>query len=96
MNSSAQKSPAKPTASLQYWKWRILLATMACYLFYYCGRFNLAICMKPISEEFGWDKAQRGLASLGRNQRKKVSSQFGMIGSLFVNTLLFTTKAKIP
>ena len=39
---------------------------------------------------------QRGLASLGRNQRKKVSSQFGMIGSLFVNTLLFTTKAKIP
>lgn len=51
----------KNTASLQYWKWRILLPTMACYLFYYCGRFNLAICMKPISEEFGWDKAQMGM-----------------------------------
>ena len=42
------------------WKWWILLATMGCYLFYYCGRFNLAICMKPISEEFGWDKAEMG------------------------------------
>ena len=51
----------RPNAALDYWKWRILLATMACYLFYYCGRFNLAICMKPISEEFGWDKTQMGL-----------------------------------
>ncbi len=39
---------------------------------------------------------QRGLASLGRNQRKKVSSQFGKIRSLFANDLLFTTKARIP
>ena len=52
MNDSSTKMTA--------WKWRVLLATMACYLFYYCGRFNLAICMKPISEEFGWDKAQMG------------------------------------
>ncbi|MDD2599721.1 MAG: MFS transporter [Kiritimatiellae bacterium] len=48
------------SASLRRWKWRILLATMACYLFYYCGRFNLAICLKPIMNEFGWDKAQMG------------------------------------
>ena len=53
--------PIRPTHSLQYWKWRILFATMACYLFYYCGRFNLSVCMKPISDEFGWDKAQMGL-----------------------------------
>ena len=48
-------------ANMTVWKWRILLATMACYLFYYCGRLNLSICMKPISEEFGWDVAQMGL-----------------------------------
>lgn len=52
MSTSASK--------MTYWKWRVLLATMACYLFYYCGRFNLSICMKPISEEFGWDKAEMG------------------------------------
>ena len=40
--------------------------------------------------------AQRGLATLGRNQRKKVSSQFGRIRSLFANVLLFTTRARIP
>jgi hypothetical protein len=39
---------------------------------------------------------QRGLAGLGRNQKKKVSSQFGRIRSLFGNDLLFTTKARIP
>ena len=51
----------KPTrADMIVWKWRILVATMLCYLFYYCGRFNLSICMKPISDEFGWDKAQMG------------------------------------
>lgn len=50
----------KSVAKGVYWKWWILLATMGCYLFYYCGRFNLAICMKPISEEFGWDKAEMG------------------------------------
>lgn len=56
-------TPAR--ASMTHWKWRVLLATMACYLFYYCGRFNLSICLKPIMDEFGWDKAQMGyLASV--------------------------------
>ncbi len=55
----------KNRLSMRAWKWRILLATMACYLFYYCGRFNLSICLKPIMDEFGWDKAQMGfLASV--------------------------------
>lgn len=45
---------------MAYWKWRILLATMVCYLFYYCGRLNLSVCMKPIMEEFGWNKTQMG------------------------------------
>jgi len=39
---------------------------------------------------------QRGLAALGRNQRKKVSSQLGRIRSLFGNDLLSSTKARIP
>jgi len=39
---------------------------------------------------------QRGLAALGRNQKKKVSSQFGRIRSLFANDLLFTTKVLRP
>ena len=49
-----------PAASMAHWKWRVLLATMVCYLFYYCGRLNLAICMKPLMDEFGWNKAQMG------------------------------------
>jgi len=48
-------------------------------------------CSQSCSQE-----TQRGLASLGRNQRKKVSSRFGRIRSLFANDLLFTTKARIP
>jgi OPA family glycerol-3-phosphate transporter-like MFS transporter len=56
---------AAAPGSLRAWKWRVLLATMLCYLFYYCGRFNLAVCMKPLMDEFGWDKARMGyLASV--------------------------------
>jgi MFS transporter, OPA family, glycerol-3-phosphate transporter len=46
--------------SYDYWKWRIIFATMACYLFYYCGRFNLAICASPIAKEFGFDNTKIG------------------------------------
>lgn len=43
-----------------HWKWRVLLATMVCYLFYYTGRFNLAICMSDIGQEFGWSNTKLG------------------------------------
>lgn len=64
-NNTRVAAPRQTAGSMRRWQWRILLATMACYLFYYCGRFNLAICMKPIMDEFGWDKARMGyLASV--------------------------------
>ncbi|MBN2211831.1 MAG: MFS transporter, partial [Sedimentisphaerales bacterium] len=47
----------------QYWKWRIILATMICYLFYYCGRFNLSICVGVIADEFGFSNKWVGLLS---------------------------------
>ncbi len=60
---AATELTAAHAQSLRYWKWRVLLATMFCYLFYYCGRFNLAICLGPIMNEFGWDKAMMGVLS---------------------------------
>ena len=56
---------------------------------------NNCVFILPIATALGV-LAHRGLALLGRNQKKKVSSQFGRIGSLFVNELFFTTKARIP
>jgi MFS transporter, OPA family, glycerol-3-phosphate transporter len=46
----------------RYKKWKIwtLLAVMFSYLFYYLGRFNLGICVRPIAEEFGWTTGQVG------------------------------------
>jgi len=44
-----------------YWKWRVLVSTMLCYMFFYCGRFGLSICMKPIMNEFGWSKSTMGM-----------------------------------
>ncbi len=51
---------AEPDRAYTVWKWRILLSTMLCYLFFYCGRFNLAICLGDISDEFGWSTAKLG------------------------------------
>ncbi len=75
------------SSKMTFWKWRILLATMACYLFYYCGRFNLAICMKPIADEFGWDKAQMGFLTtvfiwsygIGQFLNGNMADRFGRI-----------------
>jgi sugar phosphate permease len=44
-------------------KWRMLLATMICYLFYYTGRQTFGFAIPGIEEELGLSKTQLGWIS---------------------------------
>jgi len=44
-------------------QWRMLLATMFCYLFYYTGRQTFGFAIPGIQEEYGWSKEQLGWCS---------------------------------
>lgn len=46
--------------SLRRARWRILIATMFCYLFYYTGRQSFGFAMPGIESELGIDKATLG------------------------------------
>ena len=46
-------------------KWRMLLATMVCYLFYYTGRQTFGFAIPGIEEELGLSKTDLGWASAG-------------------------------
>ncbi len=46
-------------------KWRMLLATMFCYLFYYTGRQTFGFAIPGIEEELGLSKVELGWASAG-------------------------------
>jgi MFS transporter, OPA family, glycerol-3-phosphate transporter len=41
-------------------QWRMLLATMFCYLFYYTGRQNWGFVVRALEEDLGLDKVQLG------------------------------------
>ena len=49
-------------ASFRIAQWRILLATMFCYLFYYTGRQTFGFAVPGIQEELGISKAALGWA----------------------------------
>jgi len=61
-SKSVEEVKFSPEDERRYAKWKIwtLLAVMFSYLFYYLGRFNLGICVRPIAEEFGWTTGQVG------------------------------------
>lgn len=44
-------------------QWRMLLATMFCYLFYYTGRQTFGFAIPGIEAEYGWTKEQLGWCS---------------------------------
>ena len=44
-------------------QWRVLLATMFCYLFYYTGRHTFGFAIPGIQEELGLSKTQLGWIS---------------------------------
>ncbi len=49
-------------SSFRFAQWRILLATMFCYLFFYTGRQSFAFAVPGIQAELGISKATLGLA----------------------------------
>jgi OPA family glycerol-3-phosphate transporter-like MFS transporter len=53
------------TATFTTAKWRMLLATMLCYLFYYTGRQTFGFAIPGIEEELGLTKTDLGWASAG-------------------------------
>ena len=52
------------TPSFRAAQWRMLLATMFCYLFYYTGRQTFGFAIPGIQEELGISKATLGWASM--------------------------------
>jgi len=53
----------QPQAGFRAAQWRILLATMFCYLFFYTGRQTFGFAIPGIEEELGISKAMLGWAS---------------------------------
>ena len=49
-----------PELSRTYWQWRVLLALMGCYLFYYTGRLAIGHAMPLMEQELGYSKQQLG------------------------------------
>ena len=60
MNGSALLASAETAHSLRRAQWRILFATMFCYLFYYTGRQTFGFAMPGIESELGISKATLG------------------------------------
>ena len=58
----SQPSAAAPAAQPGFRRaqWRMLLATMFCYLFYYTGRQNWGFVVRSLEEELGLDKVELG------------------------------------
>ncbi len=48
------------TQHLRYWQWRVLLALMFCYLFYYTGRLAIGHAMPLMEQDLGYSKQQLG------------------------------------
>lgn len=44
----------------RYWQWRVLLALMGCYLFYYTGRLAIGHAMPLMQQDLGYSKQQLG------------------------------------
>lgn len=54
---------AVPTSSFRVAQWRMLLAAMLCYLFFYTGRQTFGFAIPGIQAEFGFTKETLGWAS---------------------------------
>ena len=54
-----------PAPGFRAAQWRVLLATMFCYLFYYLGRQTFGFAIPGIQEEFGLSKLELGYAGTG-------------------------------
>src|SRR5690606_14314821 len=80
-------SPTPPPQAGQFRaaQWRVLLATMFCYLFFYTGRQTFGFAIPGIEEEFGISKANLGWASaamlwayaLGQSINGNLGDKFG-------------------
>ncbi len=60
---SPLETAASPMPGFRKAQWRILLATMFCYLFFYTGRQTFGFAIPGIEEELGISKANLGWAS---------------------------------
>lgn len=69
MSNSSERTVGPPRAtpvseqSFKRLAWRMLLAAMFCYLFFYTGRQAFGFAIPGIQEEFGWTKATIGIIS---------------------------------
>jgi len=55
----------EPPAGFRRWQWRMLLAAMGCYLFYYTGRQNFGFVNRALASELGLTPDQIGMVGGG-------------------------------
>ena len=78
-------SPLSDDPKFRRYQWRVLLATMFCYLFFYTGRQTFGFAIHGIEEELGISKSSLGWASaallwsyaLGQFINGNLGDQFG-------------------
>lgn len=65
MSVSATQQPTSAERQMTYWKWRVLLCVMGCYLFYYTGRLVIGHALPLMRDDLGYNEIQLGwLASI--------------------------------
>jgi OPA family glycerol-3-phosphate transporter-like MFS transporter len=85
MAAAPQHAPDDSAHRLRRAQWRILLATMLCYLFYYTGRQTFGFAMRGIERDLGVDKATLGwvnaallwMYALGQAVNGNLGDKFG-------------------
>lgn len=65
LDTSVRNAGGEPVSESTFRRlaWRMLLAAMFCYLFYYTGRQAFGFAIPGLIEEFGWTKATTGMIS---------------------------------
>src|SRR5262245_3451483 len=58
--SSAATNFSPNDRQRRYWQWRVLLALMGCYLFYYTGRLAIGHAMPLMEVDLGLSKERLG------------------------------------
>lgn len=59
-SDSLNTNPDADDRHRRYWQWRVLLALMGCYVFYYTGRLAIGHAMPLMEQDLGYSKQQLG------------------------------------
>ena len=99
VDKAERLGPPVSEGSFRRMAWRMLLAAMFCYLFFYTGRQAFGFAISGIEGEFGWNKATIGSISavalwsyaIGQMVNGNLSDKFGGRRLMALGAILSTT-----